>query len=119
MGEKAQKPEEEINQMKEELHIIQTAKPSWTIEIDAKLVDLEDRSRRNNLRFDGIKEHENESWEDCKNKIYDLLENKIEVDIENVVIKRAHQTGKKNKNRFRPIVAQFSFYKDKMNILNN
>ena len=23
-------------------------------------------------------EHENESWEDCENKIYDLLENKLE-----------------------------------------
>ena len=29
-----------------------------------KLVDLEDRSRRNNLRIDGIKEKDRESWED-------------------------------------------------------
>ena len=49
---------------------------------DEKLVDLEYCSRQNNLRFEGIKEHENESWEDCKNKIYDLLENKLEMDIE-------------------------------------
>ena len=83
------------------------------------MIDLKDRSRQNNLRFERIKEHENESWEDCKNKIYDLLENKLEMDIENVVIERAHRTGKKNKNRSRPIVAQFSFYKDKMNILKN
>ena len=119
MGDKIQKLEEKINLMKEELHVIQTTKPSWAIETDAKLIDLEDRSRRNNLRFEGIKEHENESWEDCENKIYDLLENKLEMDIENVVIERAHRTGKKNKNRSRPIVAQFSFYKDKMNILKN
>ena len=39
--------------------------------------------------------------------------------IENVVIERAHRTGKKNKNRSRAIVAQFSFYKDKTNILKN
>ena len=89
------------------------------IETDAKLVDLEDRSIRNKPRFEGIKEHENESWEDCENKIYHLLENKYEVDIKNVVIEQAHQTGKKNKNRSRSIVAQFSFYKDKMNILRN
>ena len=119
MGDKIQKLEEKINLMKEELHVIQTTKPSWAIETDAKLIDLEDRSRRNNLRFEEIKEHENESWEDCENKIYDLLENKLEMDIENVVIERAHRTGKKNKNRSRPIVAQFSFYKDKMNILKN
>ena len=41
------------------------------------------------------------------------------MDIENVVIERAHRTGKKNKNRSWPIVAQFSFYKGKMNILKN
>ena len=80
---------------------------------------MEDHSRQNNLRFEGIKKHENESWEDCKSKIYDLLENKLEMDIANVVIERAHRTGKKNKNRSQTIVAQFSFYKDKMNILKN
>ena len=79
--------------MKEELHVIQTIKPWWTIETDAKLLDLEDCSRRNNLRFEWIKEYENESWEDCENKIYDLLENKLEMDIENVVIERAYRTG--------------------------
>ena len=47
------------------------------------------------------------------------MENKLEMDIENVDIERSHQTGKKSKNKSRPIVAQFSFYKDKMNILKN
>ena len=68
--------------MKKQLHVIQTTKPSWVIEIDAKLIDLEDRSRRNNLRFGGIKEHENGSWEYCENRIYDLLGKKLEMDIE-------------------------------------
>ena len=54
---------------------------------------------------------------DCENKICDFLENKLEMGIENVVFERGHQTGRKNKNRSQPIVAQFSFYKDKMNIL--
>ena len=45
----------------------------------------QDCSRQNNLRFEGIKEHENESWEDCKTKTYNLLENRLEMDIENVV----------------------------------
>ena len=47
------------------------------------------------------------------------MENKLEMDIENVVIEGVHQIGKKNKNRSRPVVAQFSFYKGKMNILKN
>ena len=51
-----------------------------------------------------------------RKKIFDLLEKKLEMDIEDVVVERAHQTRKKNKNRLQPIVAQFSFYKDKMNL---
>ena len=35
---------------------IQTAKPSWVIEIRNKSLDLDNRSRRNNLRSNGIKE---------------------------------------------------------------
>ena len=119
IGDKVQKLVEEINQIKKELRVIQTTKPSWAIETNAKLVDLEDRCRQKYLRFEQIKEHENESWEDCESKISNLLENKLEVDIEIVVIEQLHRTGKKSKNRLRPIVAQFSFYKDKMNILKN
>ena len=40
--------------MKLELHAIQATKPSWAIKGDAKLVDLEDGSRQNNLRFEEI-----------------------------------------------------------------
>ena len=36
--------------------------------IEDKLIDLEDRSRRNNLRVDGSKERPNETREDCKSE---------------------------------------------------
>ena len=38
------------------------------------LVDLEDRSRRNNLRIDGIKEKERQSWEDCEAEVENFSE---------------------------------------------
>ena len=41
--------------------------------IEDKLIDLEDRSRRNNLRIDGIKERPNETWEDCDSELYTLF----------------------------------------------
>ena len=41
--------------------------------IEDKLIDLEDRSRRNNLRVDGIKERPNETWEDRENELHTLL----------------------------------------------
>ena len=58
MGDKVQKLEEEIILINEELQVIQTTKPSSAIETDAILVNLEDRSRRNNLGFEVIKVHE-------------------------------------------------------------
>ena len=35
-------------------------------EVSAKLLELEDRSLRNNLRIDGIKEEPNGTWEACE-----------------------------------------------------
>ena len=35
-----------------------------------KLIDLEDRSRRNNLRIDRISESTNETWEECEEEIH-------------------------------------------------
>ena len=34
-----------------------------------KLADLEERSRRNNLRFDGIQEGTNETWEESESVV--------------------------------------------------
>ena len=87
------------------------------MEIRRKLVDLEDRSRRNNLRILGIKEDPRELWEECENKIYDLLEEKLETDTSNITIERAHRVGENSNDKERAIVVQFSFYKDKINIL--
>ena len=34
--------------------------------VSSKLIELEDRSRRNNLRIDGIDEKPNETWDECE-----------------------------------------------------
>ena len=111
--------EKEVSSTKEDIRVIQTTEPTWALEIRRKLVDLEDRSRRNNLRVLGIKEDPRESWEECENKIYDLLEEKLEMETSNITIERAHRVGEKSNDKERTIVVQFSFYKDKVNILRN
>ena len=40
-----------------------------------KLREMEDRSRRNNLRIDGVNEPENESWKDTEQKTLEIFEN--------------------------------------------
>ena len=56
LNEKITSMERNLFSLKKDIEVIQTTKPSWAIEIENKLVDLEDRSRRNNLRINGIKE---------------------------------------------------------------
>ena len=34
-----------------------------------KLTELEDKSRRNNMRIDGIAEEPGETWEKCERKV--------------------------------------------------
>ena len=119
INEKVQSLEKELSSTKEDVRVIQMTEPTGTLEMRRKLVDLEDRSRRNNLRILGIKEDPRESWEECENKIYDLLEEKLEMDTSNITIEKAHRVGEKSNDKERAIVVQFSFYKDKINILRN
>ena len=69
INKKVQNLEKELSSTKEDVGIIQTTEPTWALEIRRKLVDLEDGSRRNNLRILGIKENPRKSWEKCENKI--------------------------------------------------
>ena len=83
--------------------------------IHNKLVELEDRSRRNNIRIDGIKEHNKESWEECERRVHSMLKERL--DIENVEIERAHRGGRKSRSKPRTIVCKLLRFKDKQNIL--
>ena len=44
-----------------------------------KLIDLEDTSRRNNLRIDGISESRNGTWEECEEEIQKVFNEKLGV----------------------------------------
>ena len=83
------------------LNIIQTTKPTWAIDIENKLVDLEDRSRRNNLRINGIKERKNETWEECEERVNCFLEEKLDIDTSEMWIERTHHVGEKKNGQER------------------
>ena len=68
------KIDEELFQVKKEIKYLKTEVKAIeddllnADEVSAELVELEDRSRRNNLRIDGMKEEPNETWEACEKK---------------------------------------------------
>ena len=86
-----------------------------------KLIDLEDRSRWENLRIDGIPESIRETWEDCERKVKDIIKNKLGID--NIIIERAHRIATRDKTQERQnpktIIFKLSSYKDKIKILKN
>ena len=77
--------------------------------IHNKLVELEDRSRRNKIRIDVIKEHNKESLEECETRVHSLLKERL--DIENVEIERAHRAERKSRNKLKTIVCKLLRFK--------
>lgn len=82
----------------------------------AKIVDLEDRSRRSNLVVFGIPEEPNESEAVLRNKVItEVFERKLEVKC--VSIGRIHRLGKPSE--MRPIILYFQDFTEKEAVLSN
>ena len=89
--------------------------PDYVME---KLIELEDRSRSNNLRIDGIPEVSHETWEMCEDEVKELIRSKLEINDE-IEIDRCHRMGKRQDKKPRKIVCRFLRFKDKQKILAN
>lgn len=84
--------------------------------LEYKSIDLEARSRRNNLLFKGFPESRDEN---CGRTVINFLETKLGMD-ELPSIERAHRLGRFNSEKGpRPIIVAFSFYKDTEDILSS
>jgi hypothetical protein len=76
------------------------------------MIDLEARSRRNNLIFRGFVENRGEN---CFTVIQDFLDNRMDIDPRDVYMARAHRLGPKKPGRNfnkRPIIVNFRDYSD-------
>ena len=91
------------------------------LDADVKRVDdtadyLENQSRRNNLRVDGVKETPGETWEDTEAALRQVAQRELKLPAEQVdalQIERAHRTGATTAQRDRTIVAKFLSFKER------
>ena len=84
--------------------------------------ELEDRHRRNNLQFMGIKDISGVESETCKEsetKVKVFLQEKLGLETEDITIERLPRTGKKEKGKRSTIKAKLSNYKKCEKVLNN
>ena len=86
-----------------------------------KLVDLEERSGKKDLRIDGIAEKPNENWERFEEQLQNVFKEKLGLD--NVQIEHVHRVrNKRNKDKRtkpRTIVCKILSYKQKKEVLKN
>ena len=75
--------------------------------IEYKSIDLEAKSRRNNLLLYGLKENR---LEDCKDIICQFVSVELNVSISVQDISRAHRVGRFDRRRERPIIVAFESY---------
>ena len=87
-----------------------------------KMEYLEDQSRRNNIRVNGIPESDNESWEDVEVKVKRTIKDNlgIKVDIERAhrVERRKAKSGQANQNHPRTIVCRLRDWKQREQVLS-
>ncbi|XP_065678532.1 uncharacterized protein LOC124807344 [Hydra vulgaris] len=86
--------------------------------LNKKTLDWENRSRRNNLRLDGIFEKPNENWNECENAVKEMFKKQLKISNE-IIIERAHRIGQpKEDKKPRTIVLKLLNFQDKTKILN-
>ena len=114
--------EKENKKLKEELKNLRSDLNEKDDYLKNKLRILEDRSRRNNIRVEGIPGSENEGWEVTEEKLRNVI--KEELGIESVDFERAHRVkcnadNNDDMNSKPPTtVAKLLHYKDKQDILH-
>lgn len=86
-----------------------------------KMEYLENQSRRNNIRVNGIPESDSETWEEAEIKVKEAIREKldIEVDIERAhrVERRKSNRGLANQNQPRTIVCRLKDWKQREQVL--
>ena len=79
------------------------------LEEQEKSIALENHSRHENLRFMNVPEHNDEN---CVDAVYDIIENDININVEDIHFHAVHRVGKPrsedaSKSFPRPIIARF------------
>ena len=73
-------------------------------------IKLEQYTRRENLRFNNIKESEGE---DCKSVITNIIQNELGADVTQIRFHAVHRVGKRVAGKNRPIITRFVSREDR------
>ena len=113
-----------IKSIDEEMKEIKKVVDNNKADLKEQLRIQEDRSRRNNIRFDVIPETENETWEETEKKLREFLYDELDI-TEELYIEQAHHIARNRSSKEaandlakpRTIIANLLDYKEKEEIM--
>lgn len=86
--------------------------------LEGKLVELEDRSRRNNIIVFGVTEKADETHDDLMESVIEgVFRNMLGVPVSSA--ERIHRIGHNQPSKTRPVIVKLIDYREKINILKN
>ena len=88
-----------------------------TTTLEGRCNDLEDRSRRYNLRIFGLPEDPDETWDNTRTKVADLCTGRL--GLPEVRLEVAHRTGPRRVDKPRAVVARFQRIDDREAVMRN
>ena len=89
--------------------------PEELNKLDDRVRVMDDALRKNNLRFEGIPESNNENYEQSQAKIQSLISEKLDL---NIKLESANRIGNRiENNKPRPIIARLSNFSDRQKCL--
>lgn len=89
-------------------------------ELETRLDDAENQSRRNNLIFYGIPDPASaETWAESEKLVIDVCRKNLDITLEPNDIERAHRLGNHSADRIRPVIVKFLSHKTKDALLSN
>ncbi|XP_049274313.1 uncharacterized protein LOC125759499 [Rhipicephalus sanguineus] len=101
-----------------EVQAIATQNSREIASLTARVDDSEDRARRSNLLFFGLKDSANETWAQSEQSAIDVCSENLGVPITPKDIERAHRIGRFTPAKTRPIFVRFANWKDKDRVLS-
>ncbi len=84
-----------------------------------KVIDMEDRSRRDNLVIDGLSDVQGESKKDSESKARDFMQKTMKIhNAQKLCLSRVHRLGQYRPNKTRPTIIKFDLYKQREAVWN-
>lgn len=78
--------------------------------------DQENRLRRNNLIFHGLRDDANENWTEAEATVIAFCSEQLNVSVDSASIERAHRLGRFTPTKQRPLIVKFLSFKDKQKV---